>query len=64
MGMVCEAWQNSVARQVALKVLPAGFASDPKSSTRFFREAQIAAKMSHPAIAAVYGSGVEAHPET
>ena len=59
MGVVYEAWQHSLDRRVALKVLPAGIAADPKSSMRFLREAQIAAKLQHPHIVAVHASGVE-----
>jgi tetratricopeptide (TPR) repeat protein len=60
MGVVYEAWQNSLDRQVALKVLPPGVAADPKSSIRFLREAQIVAKLSHPQIVPVFASGIEA----
>jgi tetratricopeptide (TPR) repeat protein len=61
MGVVYEAWQNSLDRQVALKVLPVGVAADTKSYSRFLREAQIAAKLSHPHVVAVHGFGVEQH---
>ena len=61
MGVVYEAWQNSLDRHVALKVLPAGVAADTKSYSRFLREAQIAAKLNHPSIVAVYGFGVESN---
>ena len=61
MGLVYEAWQNSLERRVALKVLPVGAATDAKSSTRFLREAQIAASLSHSGIVPVYASGVESH---
>ncbi len=60
MGVVYEAWQGSLDRQVALKVLPPGVAADTKSYTRFLREAQIAAKIRHPNVVAVHGFGVEA----
>ncbi len=60
MGVVYEAWQNSVDRQVALKVLPAGISADTKMVTRFVREARVAAKLSHPNVVSVYGMGVEA----
>ena len=59
MGVVYEAWQTSLDRQVALKVLPAGAAADTKSYSRFLREAQIAAKLNHPHVVAVHGFGVE-----
>jgi len=59
MGVVYEAWQDSMDRRVALKVLPAGMASDDKALQRFFREARTAGKLSHPNIVNVYGMGVE-----
>jgi tetratricopeptide (TPR) repeat protein len=59
MGVVYEAWQNSLDRQVALKVLPAGVATDDRAFQRFMREAKTAAKLQHPHIVGVYGMGVE-----
>ena len=59
MGVVYDAWQDSLDRRVALKVLPPGLAVDTRASTRFLREAQIAAKLAHPNVVAVYGAGVE-----
>lgn len=59
MGVVYEAWQGSLDRQVALKVLPVGLAADTKATSRFLREAQVAAKLSHPQVVSVYGFGVE-----
>ncbi len=59
MGVVYEAWQGSLDRQVALKVLPAGVAADTRSYSRFLREAQIAAKINHPHVVGVHGFGVE-----
>ena len=59
MGVVYEAWQNSMRRQVALKVLPVGIAADTKACTRFMREAQTAGKLSHQNIVGVYSTGVE-----
>ncbi len=57
MGVVYDAWQNSMDRRVALKVLPAGVAADGKAYSRFMREAHTAGKLNHPNVVAVYGSG-------
>ena len=59
MGVVYEAWQGSLDRQVALKVLPAGIAADDKAFHRFMREAKTAAKLKHSNVVGVYGMGVE-----
>ncbi len=39
MGVVYAAWQNSMDRPVALKVLPPGVAADNRAYMRFMREA-------------------------
>ncbi len=59
MGVVYEAWENSMDRRVALKVLPAGIAADTRASARFLREAQTAGKLSHPNVVPVYFTGVK-----
>ena len=59
MGVVYEAWQNSMNRQVALKVLPKAIAVDTKSVTRFVREAQLAGKLDHPNVVHVHAMGLE-----
>ncbi len=59
MGVVYEAWQNSMDRQVALKVMPKAIAIDTKAVSRFIQEAQLAGKLSHPNIVHVHGMGVE-----
>ncbi len=59
MGVVYEAWQNSMDRRVALKVLPAGIAADTRACARFMREAQAAGKLSHQNVVHVHGMGVE-----
>jgi len=61
MGVVYDAWQNSMNRQVALKVLPAGIAADTKASARFLREAQTAGQLNHQNVVGVYGLGIEAN---
>src|SRR4030095_10728269 len=40
---------------VAIKVLPEGFATDPERLARFQREAELLATLNHPNIAAIYG---------
>ncbi len=59
MGVVYDAWQNSVDRQVALKVLLAGVAADERALQRFVREAKTAAQLNHQNIVHVHGMGVE-----
>ena len=55
MGQVWQATDTQLNRQVALKILPESFASDPDRLARFTREAQILASLNHPNIAAIYG---------
>ncbi|MBN1421363.1 MAG: protein kinase, partial [Planctomycetes bacterium] len=59
MGIVYEAWQNSMDRRVALKVLPSGLSADTKTLARFLREAKVAGKLQHPNIVSVHGIGVD-----
>jgi Tol biopolymer transport system component len=55
MGEVYRAADARLAREVALKVLPAAFARDAERMARFAREAKILASLNHPNIASVYG---------
>ena len=55
MGTVWRAHHPALKRDVALKVLPDAFASDPERLARFQREAQILASLNQPNIAHVYG---------
>ncbi len=55
MGQVYRARDTKLNRDVALKVLPDAFASDPDRLARFQREAQVLASLNHPNIAAIYG---------
>lgn len=59
MGVVYDAWQNSVDRRVALKVLPPGVAADERTLQRFVREAKTAGQLNHRNIVGVYSTGVE-----
>ena len=59
MGVVYEAWQGSMDRVVALKVLPPGVAADNRALYRFTREAKTAGQLNHQHIVAVHSTGVE-----
>jgi serine/threonine-protein kinase len=55
MGEVYRARDSKLARDVAIKVLPAEFALDPDRLARFTREAQVLASLNHQNIAGIYG---------
>ena len=55
MGEVYRAKDLTLGRDVALKVLPEEFTSDPDRVARFQREAKLLASLNHPNIAAIYG---------
>lgn len=55
MGEVYRARDSKLNRDVAIKVLPAEFASDSERVARFKREAQVLASLNHPNIAGIYG---------
>ena len=57
MGVVWRATDTTLARDVAIKVLPEAFAGDPERMARFEREARVLASLNHPSIAAIYGVG-------
>ena len=55
MGEVYRARDTKLDRDVALKVLPDAFTSDPDRLARFEREAKVLASLNHPNIGHIYG---------
>jgi len=69
MGAVYRGTDTTLGRQVAVKILPDAFASDPERLARFEREAKTLAALNHTNIAAIYGfeafrSGGSSDPPT
>jgi eukaryotic-like serine/threonine-protein kinase len=54
MGEVYRARDSKLKREVAIKVLPDGFARDAERIARFQREAEVLASLNHPHIAAIH----------
>lgn len=57
MGTVFSAWQDDLDRPVAVKVLRADLAADPKLREQFAREAHILARLDHSGIVPVHSAG-------
>ncbi|MCI0380815.1 MAG: protein kinase [Gemmataceae bacterium] len=57
MGIVYKAREPSLGRNVALKILPAGFTRDPDRLQRFLREARTASGLNHPHICTIHALG-------
>ena len=57
MGEVYRARDTKLARDVAIKVLPADFVARPDARARFEREARAVAALSHPNILAIHDFG-------
>ena len=55
MGEVYRAHDTKLGRDVAIKILPRAFTSDPDRLARFEREARMLAALNHPHIGAIYG---------
>ena len=56
-GEVYVARDENLERNVALKVLRAGYAQDPVLRTRLLRESRVAAALDHPHVVPVYDAG-------
>jgi eukaryotic-like serine/threonine-protein kinase len=59
MGEVYRARDPQLEREVAIKVLPSAFSSDPDRQRRFEQEARAAGALNHPNILAVHDVGVQ-----
>ena len=59
MGLVYEAIEPALDRQVALKVISTDAARDPAFLDRFGHESKIAAQVEHPNVIPVYAVGEE-----
>jgi tetratricopeptide (TPR) repeat protein len=57
MGIVYEAWQRSLDRRVAVKVLSPALVANPAAVARLRREASAAGRLRHPNIVEVFGLG-------
>ena len=55
MGEVWRAYDSTLDREVAIKVLPADLATDPERLLRFEREARLLASLNHPNVAGIFG---------
>src|SRR3990170_5561649 len=59
MGEIRMGLDTRLGRVVAVKQLSGALATDPAARARFHREAQAAARLSHPAVVALLDSGEE-----
>src|SRR3989454_10868149 len=58
MGIGFKAREKQLERDVAIKVLPFSLAFDKGFVERFMREGRMRAKLEHPIITEIYGSGM------
>ena len=59
MGEVYRARDTKLGRDVAIKILPSAFTTDPDRLARFRREAQAVAALNHPHIVTIFS--IEEH---
>ena len=64
MASVFKAYEASLDRYVALKVLPPEFLHDPTFAERFRREAQTVARLEHPQIIPIFAYDIDAQTGT
>ena len=57
MGEVYRARDTRLDREVAVKILPAGFAANPEFKARFEREAKTISQLSHPNVCSLFDVG-------
>ena len=55
MGVVYQATDTRLGREVAIKMLPDAFVEDAERLARFQREAQLLAALNHPNVGGIYG---------
>lgn len=58
MGAVYEGWDAQLCRSVAIKLMDVAQRTQPAGLQRFFREARIASRLSHPGIVTIHEFGV------
>ena len=63
MGHVYRARDPRIGRDVAIKILPAAFASDPDRLRRFEQEARATGLLNHPNVLTIYDTGVLTSPD-
>ena len=59
MGEVYRARDTRLGRDVAIKVLPEGFAQDPERLQRFEQEARVLGALNHPNLLAIFDVGIK-----
>ena len=57
MGVVYRAWDMSLDRRVALKLIAPELAQDERFRTRFLRESRLAASLDHPHVVPIHEAG-------